>query len=317
MKLNRAGAVAYARAHWDTVCDDGVFWFSNYSVNVEQKRRELKASVFDGWKFKFRTFKDGEQAIFTDGRTEKIVGQDPGIADCAHYLSRCLIKGGGADLKGARSPAMLIMELQEKAATITLVEKATRAEAQAVIDSGVFKPGDMIGYFNISPDGDYGGRRIYSHSTMFVGHIKSAGRITCHTICRFGGETPDPKLFPLTDEWHLGSDHYLYTLMHFASDDVAPPKEALGWWSIEGVAVLPTYLKIAGNAAVSSPHRPTNQAQSAQGKDKARVFAEGGKLIFVWRQSAKVETWTPRKDGGFEVTSAGSGTRLAMPLFVR
>ena len=58
---------------------------------------------------------------------------------------------------------------------------------QRVIDSGIFKPGDMIVYFNIDPHGDYGGAKQYAHSGMFAGKRggDTEGKITCHTICRF------------------------------------------------------------------------------------------------------------------------------------
>jgi hypothetical protein len=313
VKLDRHGAVAYAKTHWNTVCDDNLFWFTSHSVNVEQKRRELKASRMDGWEFRFLLTVDGERAVFVNKGAEILVGKDPGLADCAHYLSRCLIKGGGADIKGSLSSGMLVQELRARRDTVTLVEKIAKREAQTVIDSGVFKPGDMIGYFNIAADGDYGGKRAYTHTTMFVGHVKGAGRITCHTVSRFGGDTVAPTGISLTDEWHLGKDHYAYTLIHFSDDDPPLGTDLSGWWQLDGTPA--SYIRVKGRTAYSTSHKPANKLQSLYGKDRGYFFKEGGKFICIWKQSGKVDVWTAGKDGQFQLASAGAANRTATRLF--
>ena len=113
--------------------------------------------------------------------------------------------------------------------TKTLCEKVSKDRAQRVIDSGIFDQGDMIGYFNIDPEGDYSGARRYTHSTMYVGKVDGIGRITCHTKARFGRQYYD-------DPWYLHAGSYNYTLIHIASDDpplpAATAKRMEGWWTV-------------------------------------------------------------------------------------
>jgi hypothetical protein len=100
MPYDRAAAIDYARRFWNQPCDDGVFWLTNAEVNVARKRHELGAKVADGWEARF--IPDGrgaEQAVFQRtvgvGPPEiKVIQPWEGLADCAHYLSRCLTTGG-------------------------------------------------------------------------------------------------------------------------------------------------------------------------------------------------------------------------------
>jgi hypothetical protein len=109
---------------------------------------------------------------------EKEIQPGDGLADCAHFLSRCLTAGGFSAQE--ISVPKLVEHLKRRPDTKVLAERVTQERGQRIVDSGIFKRVDMLGYFNIDPRGDYGGRRQYSHSTMFVGKIRSGdvGRIT-------------------------------------------------------------------------------------------------------------------------------------------
>ena len=104
--------------------------------------------------------------------------------------------------------------------TKALALKTTQKEGQKVIDSGIFKPGDLVAYYT-----EKKGR--YTHSAMFVGKQTSQkddpGGITCHSLCRFEG---------LTKAWNGADDDVWflhgglsYTLIHFSEDDpkIPPP----------------------------------------------------------------------------------------------
>src|SRR5437763_15995936 len=100
---DRDKAVAYADRHWNIPADDGVVWLSNESVVVETKRRQLRAPAADGWQPVFVKGNGTEPEKFVFRRTlaggvieEKMINGWAGLADCAHFLSRCLTAGGAA-----------------------------------------------------------------------------------------------------------------------------------------------------------------------------------------------------------------------------
>ena len=99
MRYDRDAAVAYARQYWDRPCDDGIFWRTDYAVDVAQMRKALHASAKDGWEARFVPDDAGaEHAVFrreVGGKVDEIEVQPwDGLADCAHFLSRCLTAGG-------------------------------------------------------------------------------------------------------------------------------------------------------------------------------------------------------------------------------
>jgi hypothetical protein len=212
------------------------------------------------------------------GVTEEIlINPWDGIADCAHFLSRCLTAGG---LKIAeRGIPSLVNTLQQLANSKTLCERVPREAGQRVIDSDVFKPGDMVGYFNIDPAGDYGGKKQYSHSAMYVGKIGGTtdGGITCHTICRFPGRSW------VEDSWWLKPPgHYAYTLIHFSDDDPRPdPVKAAalpGWWQLDYSGRTEYYLMQAGSATYTK--RAPTKGQTVVHVRKARPTG-------LWRRMAR------------------------------
>src|SRR5262245_4633824 len=107
MAFNRDAAINFADAHWNIPADDGIFYLSNQSVSIDQVRHKnviptsfwKAAPIADGWQpFFVDDSAGGENAVFrrvVSGITEEIlIHPDKGIADCAHFLSRCLTAGG-------------------------------------------------------------------------------------------------------------------------------------------------------------------------------------------------------------------------------
>ena len=135
----------------------------------------------------------------------------------------------------------------------------------------------MLGYFNVDPRRDYGGRRQYSHSTMFVGKIKAndAGRITCHTKSRFGGLSSFP------DEWHLADPAYKYTFIHIGRDDPASMMSARGlhgWWRISDVGNQFYHLTLDGRVSFTMNARRSPLDSPAVALSTGHYFAVGGKV---------------------------------------
>jgi hypothetical protein len=298
MAYDRDKAVKYADKYWNIPCDDGVLWLTDEQFLIDMKRRELRAPVADGWQAMFvrGNGTDPEKAVFqrTVGAVteEKLISGWAGLADCAHFLSRCLT-AGGATVK-ERGVRELVDTLQGRSDTKTLCERVPRDRAQKVIDTGIFKKGDMFGYFNVSPTGDFGGRLAYSHSTMYVGKIDSAGvgGVTCHTVARF------PPRSWVNDSWWL-HDGYTYTLIHFSTDDPAPdPVKTAGlegWWRLDYSGRTEYY-----NISKDGRARYTRRAP-ALAKDPIHVvegsaywFRDGlGKVTFIWKATGTVEIWSP------------------------
>jgi hypothetical protein len=190
--IDRKAAVEYARKFWNRVADNDKFWISSAEISLAAKRKSMKAPAADGWEaFFVADGSGGEKAIFrrtVGGKTEDM--PDPiaiwdDLDDCTHYVCRCLLKGGIA-LKETPRANELTETMIKSGKTKVLALKATKDEGQKVVDSGIFKPGDLVGYYT-----EKKGR--YTHSAMFVGKQTGAagdpGGITCHTLCRFQGLT--------------------------------------------------------------------------------------------------------------------------------
>src|SRR6185312_8537277 len=311
MSFNRSDAVTFAEKHWNIPADDGIFWLSNQGVSIAQVREKnvigtpywKKAPAADGWQpFFVDDGAGGEKAVFrrtVGGNTEEIlINPWAGIAECAHFLSRCLTAGGARIAE--RGLPSLVTTLQARSDTKTLCEKVPANAAQRVIDTGVFKPGDMIGYFNIDPKGDYGGARQYAHSTMYVGKIggKKDGGITCHTICRFAGKSW------VEDSWWLQPPgHYTYTLIHFSDDDPAPYPgpltTLLGWWQLEYSGRKEYYLVQKNGSAAYTKKAPAKGQTFVHAAEGSAYWFMGSsrEITFIWRRSGTVEVWTPEASG--------------------
>ena len=327
MAYKRTDAVSFADTHWNIPADDGIFWLSNQSVSISQVRLHNviptssweKAPVGEGWQpFFVDDGGGGEKAVFrrvVSGTTEEIlINSWDGIADCAHFLSRC-ISAGGVKMNERGVPS-LVNTLQSLPNTKTLCEKVVKEAGQRVIDSGVFKPGDMVGYFNIDPAGDYGGAKQYSHSAMYAGKIggKTDGGITCHTICRFPGRSW------VEDSWWLKPPgHYTYTLIHFSDDDPTPdPVKAAalpGWWQLDYAGRTEYYLMRSGSVTYTRKAPTTGQTTVHLPEGTAYWFmAPNGEITFTWRKSGTVEIWTPA-GGGYTSKINGATPGVLTKLF--
>ena len=241
-----------------------------------------------------------EKAVFrrttAAGIEEKIINGWAGLADCAHYLSNCLTAGGAAVKE--RGVAGLVETLRGRSDTKTLCEKAPRDRAQRVIDSGIFKKGDMIGYFNVDPNGDFGRLNSYTHSTMYVGKLDAAGigGVTCHTVARF-----PPKSW-VEDSWWLHPG-YKYTLIHFSADDPAPAAnkvaELAGWWKLDYGGVTEYYYILKDGRARYSKKAPASAKDNLMaGEGSAYWFIDvRGAVTFCWRATGTVEVWSPVPGG--------------------
>ncbi len=328
MPYTRAKAVGFADTHWNTPADDGLFWLSNEAVVIEQVRKAnvvptsawKKAPAAEGWQPVFvDDGKGGEKAVFrrvVGGITEEIlINPWEGIADCAHFLSRCLT-AGGLNISERGVPS-LVQTLKGLHNTKVLCEQVDKDGGQRVIDNGLLKPGDMIGYFNVDPKGDYGGARQYSHSGMFVGKINGSkdGAITCHTICRFPGRSW------VEDSWWLKPPgHYAYTFIHFTDDDPVPDRgkvDALaGWWQLEHLGKTEFYLVRRDGTAQYTLSKPKKgQLVAPHAPNSAHWFmGSAGDVTFVWRKAGTIEVWTP-DGGGFKSTINKVIPRVLTKLF--
>jgi Putative amidase domain len=301
VSIDRQAAVDYAKKFWNRVCDDDKFWISSSVVSLAAKRKSMSAPAADGWEaFFVSNGAVGENAVFrrtVGGKTEE--KPDPiatwdDLDDCTHYVCRCLIKEGIALTETPRANE-LTEAMLKSSKTKTLALKTTKEQGQKVVDSGIFKPGDMVGYYT-----EKKGR--YTHTAMFVGKQAGGsgdpGGITCHTVCRFEGLT---KAWNGADDdaWFLHAG-LSYTLIHFSEDDSAISAATLkwlpGWWKIG----TDFYFVLENGHAFSTRLAPKKASHRLLTGNSVGYYFEAGKeIVFVWRKPAgnvQVERWTTSTD---------------------
>jgi hypothetical protein len=304
--FNRDDAVSYAADHWNTVCDDELIYLYGGTINTRLKKRELRLPDPDSWDVVFlpdpSSPRTKEQAFFyrpTDGDAPtpatrdqfELVKfhEDKGLADCAHYLSKCLQAGG---LKGFLHPGVpdLVSSLRGLSHTKTLGNLIPGPNAQQVINTGIFQPGDVIAYYLKVPHNANEGTG-YSHSTMYVGD----NRITCHTLARFR-EQYNNSFWPLVSK--EDALHWRYTLIHFADDD--PPSVSgltgliEGWWEVDAGPEERFYSFQSNGVVRFTPHRPANTKHAlAKGaaKESGYWYDLGVSLLIFWIDTGVVERW--------------------------
>ncbi len=295
MAFNRTSALRYAEKYWNKPCSDGFFMVTDRAIRVDQKRTELNAPASDGWEALFVPDHDGsgrivgESAMFQKPNgDEKLIQGWRGLADCAHYICKCL-ESGGVNLSEMSVPK-LVKQLRKRADIKTLGQRLSRSQAQQILDLGVFKTGDVIAYFNVDPQGDYGGKADYTHSTLYLDKDGSGvGRIACHTVCRF-------KHMPKNDEWWLKQGSYAYTLLHFASDDPAANDAAHfeGWWKVQYFGRT-EYYRFARTGTVRWTYTaPKTAADQAGGgaKHYGHWFQYPSEVRICWQSTGTSERWT-------------------------
>ena len=302
MPIDRDTAIAYAKKFWNRACDDEKIAISSGWLLLSDKRKEMHAPASDGWEVFFVANQTTlETAVFrrtVNGVVEQmphVVVSNDLLDDCTHYVSRCVVKEGIKIHETFRAND-LITALIAADSTKVLAERVDRGEGQKIVDSGIFKPGDVIGFFNKSK-GDR-----YSHSAMFTGPATSkaggGGGLTCHSTCRFGGLTKawnDDE----DDGWFLyDKDGQSYTLIHFSEDDVAlmpsTMKWLAGWWQVGSKF----YFVEEWGKALSTTQKPASSQQTlAGGKSRAYLFQGQDQITFIWRSqhgggAIQVETWS-------------------------
>ncbi len=299
MPIDRAAAIAYARQYWNRVADDDKFWTSDDEVSLADKRQSMHAPAADGWEALFVSDgANGEKAVFrrtVNGTTEEkptpIATWDQ-LDDCTHYVSRCLLHAGVALTETPRANE-LAQAMIASAHTKVLASQATQEEGQKVIDSGVFKPGDMVAYY--TPD-----KGRYTHTAVFVGkqtgRADDPGGITCHTVCRFEGLTAAWN-GASDDAWHLDpSEGLTFTLIHFSDDDPPIAQATMawlaGWWQTGSNF----YFVRADGRAFSTATRPARASDTLQtSASVGYCFADPAGAVLVWRKPGgrcQVERWT-------------------------
>ena len=303
MALDRKAAVDYAKKFWNRVADDDKIAISSGQILLADKRKSMKAPASDGWEaFFVSDGAAGEKAVFRrtiNGKVEQM--RDPiadwdALDDCTHYVCRCLIKEG-IELRQTGRANELAEAMIKSENTKTLALKASQDAGQKVIDSGVFKPGDLVAYYS-----EKKGR--YHHTAMFVGKQttdpKDPGGITCHSLCRFEGLT---KAWngANDDAWFLSGGDDSFTLIHFSEDDqeisATTRKWLPAWWSVG----KDFYFVTDNGRAFSTPLPPPKATHKILSGNSVGYYFEAGAgaVTFVWRKpggKTQVEQWTAPTD---------------------
>ena len=299
MPIDRKAALDYAKKFWNRVTDDDRYWTENAVVLLDDKRKKMDAPAKDGWEaFFVPNGTGGEKAIFrrtvagkTEDKPDPIATWDE-LDDCTHYVCRCLLKEG-ITLRETPRANELTEAMLKSSKTKTLALKVSKDEGQKAVDSGIFKPGDLVGYYTDK-------KSRYTHTAMFVGKQTTAaddpGGISCHTLCRFEGLT---KAWNTADDdaWFLHEEAgRSYTLIHFSEDDPALSTATLkwlpGWWRVGEEF----YFVLEDGRAFASAFKPRKSTDKlAHGISTGYYFEADKEVVFVWRKPrgvVQVERWT-------------------------
>jgi hypothetical protein len=322
MFYNRAQAMEFAADFWDRPCKSdshpaalGLDSGRDVPLSSRWNQRLFPPSMFEArFVFNTKTNRDDLVAVPKAGAgpasTAHVLVDGKELEDCAHFLSQCL-KAGGLRIREQWSVPMLVNALQEQEAGIrprvkTLAEKVSRSTAQAIIDAGLLKIGDMIAY---SGDGKY------KHSAMFTGMFSGSGRITCHTKSRFMGLTPTG----VDDAWHLGNPGFSFTLLHIAELHApALGNQIAGWWKVPGRTAPEYYYVNQDGSAVrtSKPPQSTKQPyKPVTGDNRGYWFPEHACAKFCWRADGSVAVLRLEGDrkSGTIIVGANRGTATKLP----
>ncbi|TMB99769.1 MAG: hypothetical protein E6J42_02490 [Chloroflexi bacterium] len=193
IRYDRASALRYAHAHWNSVCSDGKISLRNGHIDVPP-----------GTTFVFAP--DRSERARKPSGVEIIANFD----DCTHFISCCIGRPPGPPAGGLTIPSrpgsepprgpyglVSVRELlnylrsNRIARAITTDSSDTSAIAQLA-------PGDLICYSDA--------RGIPSHFVMYAGNQK----IVCHTYSRSDTSGDDAS-------WELGYPGWAWTLLRMPS----------------------------------------------------------------------------------------------------
>ena len=173
--MDRVLALDYAEKHWDRPCHDGEIMLDERALRVRDERIRLKLRKRTAGKLVSFRMVGGTEKRRRLSKSRRPGGVTiPGLP--GKWLKKTIQEWAGLErllalfvalldrrkgrCAGAGEAASLIKALQKLSVTKakTLVEKVSKGACQRVIDSGIFQPGDFIGYFNT---GDYNsGQRV-------------------------------------------------------------------------------------------------------------------------------------------------------------
>jgi len=285
MSYNRGSAIDYAQTYWTIPCKDGLLGAKYGRPSIDYFRHKFHSPAPD-WKASFVRDDTGtESGVFQkDGEADKVFQDQDGLEDCAHYVSQCF-RAGAAAIETQWGARELKEALQALPNTKTMVEKAGKDACQRIVNAGLLKRGDAVIYYNKQPTDE--SSVGYSHSAMYVGN----GGITCHSTCRYKGLGDSSD-----DEWHLNNgSKYLYTLIHFSSDDRIEgdvSKALARWWKVD-YGGRTTYSAIRSNGtahrALTQPRKAT---ENPPGTPSAYWFQDHNSIKFTWKESGELEEWT-------------------------
>jgi len=285
MPYDRAKAITYAETYWTAVCADNHFGAQYGHPSIETFRHKLKAPSSD-WDAIFVRTDGTEKGVFRkrgakDSAADIVFETQDALEDCAHYLSQC-VRAGGAAIDTQWGVGLLIQSLRALPDTKTLMERGDIAAGNRLIKAGLFKKGDMIGYFHNTKGKEFG----YGHSAMFVGN----DGITCHSTCRFKGKGDS-----FDDDWSLAGRDFTYTFIHFSSDDNLDPalaKSLKGWWKVEYRGAAAFYYLFENGIAHKLTAPPRSWNEVPRGGEPAYWFTDNSTIRFAWKNSSDLEEWT-------------------------
>lgn len=275
MAYNRTAVENFAKTYWNKPCDDNLIATNMGNISVTAKAAQFGA-VGPGWEARFVRDWTGETLWFehpAKGSIETDLHGDV-LEDCTHYISRCLMQGGVNIIPTAWAGSM-VNNLRARGDTKTLADRVPLAHAENVMATGVLQKGDVIAYWS---------HGMYQHMAV---RVETDG-MSCHTWSRYADKI-------LGDDWRLKTQNYVYTFIHFSSDD--PPLSTLaqisgGWWEARTTTGQWFYYLLPDGSCRWTALRPHVSTPPARDPDRSGYWFEvGGTLLVFWTASGSVEQY--------------------------
>jgi hypothetical protein len=317
-------------------CEDGYVWVKDEGINTRNQIVKQKNATKKDWVAVFLQYSEGtvtQEGLYLipagdlgkvtggdfdaksyperkmisswhdnkseDATNPEVVAQKPqyhGLNDCTHFVTQSLA-AGGIHVETLLAP-VLFDRLRGLADTKTLAKTVAASDAQAIIDSGLMKVGDVIVY----TEGTH-----HHHGVVYMGN----GTVAMHT---FANHPDHPKLH---GEWTLGDASQLVTLIHFGRDDAAilANSPLLGWWSVLRGGVPEFYYFDKAGHVGSTKRSPLKLNQPLYTPDRRGYwFLEATKLRICWTDTGALEVFTvkvPVPDTHMEGTGSSSEALVA------
>lgn len=217
-------------------------------------------------------------ASWYDNAADELLTHPPrfsGLNDCAHFVTECLAAGGETGLRTVSVPALL-NSLTSHSDTKTLARTVGKGRAQAIMDAGLLKRGDVLIFSKTA--------HSHGHSTIYLG----ASKMAMHTFSNHSESTL------WGGDWSnsMTEEHNLVTLIHWNEGDTyTSASDAIpGYWIVSWRGATYYYYFRKGGRVVYSKTKPANFMAAPSVIDGSGYWFESATGIDIsWTSTGSLE----------------------------